>query len=55
MNLASNTAPVASTPYQGVAAIHPRLACFTRRWRDDLSRVGHPYQRRLSVSVATPS
>jgi hypothetical protein len=39
MNLASNTAPVASTPHQGVAAIHPRLACFTRRWRDDLSRV----------------
>jgi hypothetical protein len=40
MNLASNTAPVASTPHQGVAAIHPRLACLTRCWRDDLSRVG---------------
>ena len=56
MNLASNTAPVASTMPSRVAAIHGMAECLTWRWTSVTCRPElRSYQSRLRSSVAVPS
>ena len=56
MNLASNTAPVASTMPSRVAAIQRLTGWKTRRWTSVTTwPVLRSYQRRFSSSVAWPS
>ena len=55
MNLASNTAPVASTTPSRVAAIQRTTGCCTRRWTAVRTwPVLRSYQCRLRGSVTTP-
>ena len=54
MNLASNTAPLASTRPSSVAAIQRRAGCRTCRWTSVMTcPVLASYQRRLRSSVAS--
>ena len=56
MNLASKTAPVASTRPSTVAASHRTVGCWTLRWTSVMVwPVLRSYQRRLRSSVARPS